>query len=148
MLPGDFTVTRKWQAISASFNRCRASRWSAPNLRSGIAKLYLTTAGRRSHSGGNCQPDVLNDPANPARHHYLKRFADFAGRSFLRRFYEKYEGETADQALQTLATGVHLTPLRAAVIFRSVRPQARLKDFSGFSTRALARIRPGGCGYF
>ena len=77
-------------------------------------------------------PGVLSDPNNPARHHYLERFADFEGRTFLRRFYEKYNTQTADRTLQMLAAGVRLTPLRAAVIFRSVRPQAGLEDFSAF----------------
>ena len=77
-------------------------------------------------------PSVLSDPNDPARRSYLERFADFEGRTFLRRFYEKYKGQTAGQALQTLVAGTHLTPLRAAVIFRSVRPQAGLDESAAF----------------
>ena len=77
-------------------------------------------------------PSVLADPDNPARRRYLERFADFEGTTFLRRFYDKYQGQTPDQALQTLAASVHLTPLRAAVIFRSVRPNAGIDQFSAF----------------
>ena len=89
-------------------------------------------------------PGVLTDPNNPARKRYLDRFADLEGKTFLRRFYEKYAGQTPDQSLQTLTTNIQLTPLRAAVIFRSVRPRAGLEEFTAFmrghlSAAALAR---------
>ncbi|HEY3827367.1 MAG TPA: transglycosylase domain-containing protein [Bryobacteraceae bacterium] len=77
-------------------------------------------------------PTVLTDPDDPARKRYLDRFADLEGRTFLRHFYEKYAGETPEQSLQKLTAGVSLTPVRAAVIFRSVRPQANMDDFSAF----------------
>ena len=56
-------------------------------------------------------PSVLEDEADPARQRYLARFADVEGREFLQRFYEKYRGKTADQALLTAAADVTLTPL-------------------------------------
>jgi membrane peptidoglycan carboxypeptidase len=77
-------------------------------------------------------PTVLSDPANQARHRYLVRFADLEGRQFLKRFYEKYRGQTFEQALNTLVSGVNLTPLRAAVIYRSVRPQDGQIKFDAF----------------
>lgn len=77
-------------------------------------------------------PGVLSDAANPARRRYLERFADMEGRTFLRRFYAKYRGQTPDQALEIVGASVHLTPLRAAVIFRSVRPDAPLPEFHAF----------------
>ncbi len=82
-------------------------------------------------------PNVLTDENDPARKRYLDRFADFEGSTFLRRFYEKYTGQTPPQSLNTLLAGIHLTPLRAAVIFRSVRPQAGLDEFSRFMTAHL-----------
>ncbi len=77
-------------------------------------------------------PAVLEDWDNPARQKYLARFADEEGKVYLSRFYAKYRGETSDQALQTLTKGIALTPLRAAVIYRSVRPQASLEQFTTF----------------
>ncbi len=77
-------------------------------------------------------PAILTDPDGQERRQYLDRFADSEGRTFLRRFYEKYKSETPDRALQTLVAGVPLTAVRAAVIFRSVRPQASLEEFSAF----------------
>ena len=77
-------------------------------------------------------PSVLDNPNDPARRAYLARFADQEGRVFLSRFYKTYRGKTPSQSLDALARTVHLTPLRAAVIFRSVRPSASLQDFTTF----------------
>jgi membrane peptidoglycan carboxypeptidase len=77
-------------------------------------------------------PAVLDNWDNPARQQYLARFADEEGKVYLSRFYAKYRGETSDEALETLVHGVHLTPLRAAVIYRSVRPKSGLAEFTVF----------------
>lgn len=77
-------------------------------------------------------PNVLADSTDPARLRYLSRFADLEGRIFLKRFYEKYKGQTADQGLEALVSGIRLTPLRAAVIYRSVRPQDGIDKFRTF----------------
>jgi membrane peptidoglycan carboxypeptidase len=82
-------------------------------------------------------PDVLTDPSNPSRAMYLARFADLEGREFLQRFYEKYRNQTPDQALSTLISGEHITPLRAAVIFRSVRPEDGPEKFDAFLSSHL-----------
>jgi membrane peptidoglycan carboxypeptidase len=77
-------------------------------------------------------PEVLQDDNDPARKAYLARFADQEGKVYESRFYAKYKGETPGQALDTLAKGVTLTPLRAAVIYRSIRPGANLDQFTHF----------------
>jgi len=92
-------------------------------------------------------PDVFNS-GDPAREVYLQRFADQEGRLFESRFYEKYRGLTPDQSLKALVRGsVNLTPLRAAVIYRSVRPQASLPEFSAFLAanlpkEAMLKVQP------
>ena len=84
-------------------------------------------------------PEVLHDGNDPARKAYLARFADQEGRVFLSRFYSKYRGQTQDQALETLVKGMTLTPLRAAVIYRSVRPKASVDQFTKFLTAHLPK---------
>jgi membrane peptidoglycan carboxypeptidase len=84
-------------------------------------------------------PAVLADWDNPERHQYLARFADEEGKVYLRRFYDKYQGENSDQALETLVKGITLTPLRAAVIYRSIRPQASLDQFTAFLDKHFAK---------
>lgn len=84
-------------------------------------------------------PAVLEDWGDPARQKYLSRFADQEGKVYLSRFYVKYRGQRSDQALETLVRGIHLTPLRAAVIYRSVRPQANLDQFTAFMVRHFSK---------
>jgi len=84
-------------------------------------------------------PTVLADWDNPERHQYLARFADEEGKVYLRRFYTKYKGENSDQALETLSKSITLTPLRAAVIYRSIRPQASLDQFTAFMDKHFAK---------
>ena len=92
-------------------------------------------------------PAVLEDGNDPARRAYLARFADQEGRLFLSRFYDKYRGQTPNQALETLVKSISLTPRRAAVIYRSVRPWGSLDQFTAFlkahfSSTDLAREDP------
>ena len=86
-------------------------------------------------------PAVLQDWNDPARKQYLARFADQEGRLYLGRFYDRYRGQSPDQKLETLLHGrVHLTPLRVAVIYRSVRPAASPDQFAAFMR---AHFQPG-----
>ncbi len=80
----------------------------------------------------DASPTVLENWNNPERQKYLARFADQEGKVYLSRFYAKYRGDTPDQALEALVRDVHLTPLRAAVIYRSVKPQSGLSEFTLF----------------
>ena len=81
--------------------------------------------------------DVLADAGNQSRAMYLARFADVEGREFLQRFYEKYRNQTPDQALTTLISGRHITPLRDAVIYRSVRAEDGPEKFDAFLSAHL-----------
>ena len=80
---------------------------------------------------------VLEDARHPRRAAYLARFADREGREFIRRFYRKYRGMSAKQALEALLHSVRPTPQRLAVIFRSVKPDAKIKVFADFLRERL-----------
>ncbi len=80
-------------------------------------------------------PAVLEDWNDTARQKYLARFADEEGKVYLSRFYAKNRGGSSDQALEALLHDVRLTPLRAAVIYRSVRPASGLNQFTVFMQR-------------
>jgi len=87
-------------------------------------------------------PAVLQDGNDPARKKYLARFADQEGKLYMSRFYAKYKGETPDQALDTLLKGITITPLRVAVIYRSVRPHASEDQFTKFLTTHIPKGIP------
>ena len=60
---------------------------------------------------------------------HLARFADQEGRTYLWRFYQKYRGLNPNQSLEALVRGNnYLTGVRAAVIYRSIRPQAGVAE--------------------
>lgn len=84
---------------------------------------------------------VLEDARHPRRAEYLARFADQEGREFVRRFYRKYRGMNPEQALATLLQGVRPTPVRLAVIFRSVSPEAGVDRFADFLKTHLPASR-------
>ena len=87
-------------------------------------------------------PEVLDNWDDPARQNYLARFADEEGRLYESRFYQKYRDLTPDQSLHALFHGTQqLTPLRAAVIFRSIRPSAGLAEFTAFLNRVCPKLR-------
>ena len=74
---------------------------------------------------------VLKDPLNPIRRQYLQKFAQQEGRIFLYRFYDKYKGLTPDEGWQLVLSQTRLTPLRLAVLLRSIEPE---KDVRAFTT--------------
>jgi len=89
-------------------------------------------------------PRVLSDPANPARRQYLARFADREGRVFLSRFYRRYAGLSADDALKKRVRSMHPSARSLAVVYRSVRPAASLQEFTTFLRTSLpATSLPG-----
>lgn len=90
-------------------------------------------------------PSVLSDANDPARTRYLRRFADEEGSVFLGRFYAKYHGLTADEALETLVKDGTPTPVRVATIFRYVRPGG---DYTTFCAFMQARVAQPGFGRY
>jgi len=76
-------------------------------------------------------PGALSDPASPARREYLTRFADQEGRVFLSRFYYSYAGLSSDDALKKRVRSMH-SARQLAVVYRSVRPEASLQEFTTF----------------
>jgi membrane peptidoglycan carboxypeptidase len=75
---------------------------------------------------------LLQDADDPRRAAYLSRFADREGREFMRRFYPKYQGKSADQAQKILMQNVRPTPNRLASIFRTIAPDATIAQFDAF----------------
>jgi membrane peptidoglycan carboxypeptidase len=87
---------------------------------------------------------VLDDAAHPQRAEYLARFADLEGREFLERFYRGYQGMSPEQALEAAAQARRGLPVRLAVLYRSVQPQAPLEAFRVFLAQHGAGALPAG----
>lgn len=75
---------------------------------------------------------LLEDPADPRRQDYLRRFADREGRQFVERFHRKHAGKPPAEILTGLVSGRRLSPERLAWAFRSVAPEAGMEEFASF----------------
>ncbi|RQH05420.1 transglycosylase domain-containing protein [Paraburkholderia dinghuensis] len=62
----------------------------------------------------------LDDPA--VRKAYLTRFADGESQVYMKRFYTRYQGKSADEQLATLLQHTRKGPARIATVLRSVVP--------------------------
>jgi membrane peptidoglycan carboxypeptidase len=87
--------------------------------------------------------NVLDDPRDPDRQDYLRRFADQEGRAYLSRFFDDYQGLSPDEALNLLASRTRPVARRLAMVFRSVRPTASFADFRMFLAARLPGLALG-----
>ena len=65
----------------------------------------------------------LESPDNPKRKEYLQRFADNEGQVYLNRFYARYKGKSAYDALEMLTKRVIAKPSRFTMLYRSIYPE-------------------------
>lgn len=76
--------------------------------------------------------ELLKDDKDPRRQEYLQRFADQEGRTFLLRFWRKYQGQAEQQRLETFMSGLRQTPVRLGAVHRYLLPQADEATFAAF----------------
>ncbi|UFQ98745.1 transglycosylase domain-containing protein [Pseudomonas wenzhouensis] len=76
--------------------------------------------------------ELLKDDKDPRRQEYLQRFADQEGRTFLLRFWRKYQGQPPQQRLETFINGLRQTPVRLGAVHRYLLPQADEATFAAF----------------
>lgn len=75
---------------------------------------------------------LLLDDNDPRRKEVLDTFIDRESRTFLSRYWKKYEGKDKDQRLETLLAGIKPTALRLTIIHRHLFPQADINGYIGF----------------
>ncbi len=75
---------------------------------------------------------VLRDPDDPGRKEYLKRFADFEGSKFIRKFYSKHKQKSPEGSFEGLVQSIRPFLHRIAAVYRFVFPQRGLPDFHEF----------------
>jgi membrane peptidoglycan carboxypeptidase len=81
--------------------------------------------------------ELFEDVNDPRRQVYLERFADREGRIFIKRFYRKHQAKNFQDGLGAILQGIRFKPSRLAVIFRSVKPDAGIEEFSSFMRSCL-----------
>jgi membrane peptidoglycan carboxypeptidase len=82
-------------------------------------------------------PTILEDIYHPDRTSYLKRFIQKEGREYLKRFYNRYAGLSADKIWTKLVHGRRMGPLALAVVYRSVEPVGTLEQFIALAQAEL-----------
>ena len=127
----------------------RADNGKVPNLREALRdsvnlvfiRLMRDIAYHYLYREPGSAARILDDSKHPEREGLLMRFADREGAQFTRSFYRRLSGKTGDQQLATLVSGIQPTPMRLAVIFRSVTPSASLAEFTRFVSANLPSSR-------
>ncbi|MGN4071045.1 transglycosylase domain-containing protein [Burkholderia gladioli] len=84
----------------------------------------------------------LGDPALRAQ--YLGQFVDQESRVYVKRFYTKYAGKPADDALALMLKTVRKTPPKVATVLRSVAPEAPRPWFDANMRGALKNTPAAG----
>jgi Penicillin binding protein transpeptidase domain len=84
------------------------------------------------YGGSSFAKRVLRDPYDPDRKEYLKKFADFEGSKFIKKFYFKYKQKSPEESFQGLVQSIRPLLHRVAAVYRFVFPQRELSDFEGF----------------
>lgn len=90
-----------------------------------VAKFYM-------FSNPGSSASLLQDADDPRRAVYLARFADKEGKEFLGRFYAKYKGKPENELDKILLANIRSTPVRLAVIHRTLYPNATQEQFAAF----------------
>ncbi|WP_339462154.1 transglycosylase domain-containing protein [Pseudomonas sp. EA_105y_Pfl2_R69] len=85
-----------------------------------------------TYQGPENSAELLKDDKDPRRQAYLMDFADREGKTFLLRFWRKYQGQAEQQRLETFLNGLRHTPARLAAVHRYLSPQADPATFAAF----------------
>ena len=83
---------------------------------------------------------LLDNPHDPQRLAYLRRFVDNDSQLFLNRFYSDFHGLSAKQALDKLASHTRPIPSRLTVVYLSVHPNARIAQLQEFLLAHLPHL--------
>ncbi|MFZ5569005.1 MAG: transglycosylase domain-containing protein [Thermodesulfobacteriota bacterium] len=77
-----------------------------------------------------CAPSQLETMNDQDIKKYLAKFADQEGSLFLARFHRKYRDKSAEEGLQALLKSIRRRPAGFAAVFRYLKPEAGLQEFS------------------
>ncbi|MEW6133219.1 MAG: transglycosylase domain-containing protein [Pseudomonadota bacterium] len=73
---------------------------------------------------------VLDDDDSPARQLYLLKFIDRESGTFMRRFYQRHAGTSAEAMSEQLYERARQNPRKFAALYRYFEPRASLQEFA------------------
>ncbi|SFH84067.1 Membrane carboxypeptidase (penicillin-binding protein) [Pseudomonas guineae] len=92
-----------------------------------------------TYQGQNNSAVLLKDDKDPRRQAYLHDFADREGKTFLLRFWRKYQGQPEQLRLETFLSGLRHTSVRLAAVHRYLMPHADEASFAAFLGKSLTQ---------
>ncbi|MGE6791610.1 transglycosylase domain-containing protein [Pseudomonas guineae] len=92
-----------------------------------------------TYQGQNNSAELLKDDKDPRRQAYLHDFADREGKTFLLRFWRKYQGQPEQLRLETFLSGLRHTSVRLAAVHRYLMPHADEASFAAFLSKSLTQ---------
>ncbi|NVM76401.1 membrane peptidoglycan carboxypeptidase [Duganella sp. SG902] len=122
---GNFSKEDNGKILTVTEALRRSTNLVFVRLMRDVAKFYMFQSPGSSAS-------LLADADDPRRAGYLARFADKEGKEFMVRFYAKYKGKPKEEFDKILLANIRSTPVRLAVIHRTLYPKATLEQFSAF----------------
>ncbi|MET0265180.1 MAG: transglycosylase domain-containing protein [Duganella sp.] len=122
---GNFSKEDNGKILTVTEALRRSTNLVFVRLMRDVAKFYMFQTPGSSAS-------LLADADDPRRAGYLARFADKEGREFLARFYGKYKGKPVSEFDNIMLANLRRTPVRLAVIHRTVYPKATVEEFGSF----------------
>ncbi|MDZ4154517.1 MAG: carboxypeptidase, partial [Methylicorpusculum sp.] len=74
----------------------------------------------------------MEDPNDARRQEYLEHFADQEGQVYLRRFYSRYKGKSAQEVLEMLARRVKPKASRLTMLYQAIYPDSDIDALTAF----------------
>ncbi|MFZ2727872.1 MAG: transglycosylase domain-containing protein [Methylococcaceae bacterium] len=81
----------------------------------------------------------LESPDDPRRREYLERFADREGKSYLQRFYKKYQGKSEEQIVSLLTQKVLAKPSRLTMLYQAIYPNRDVIALNEYLSKHISR---------
>lgn len=125
---------REDNARSASMRQALRESLNLPFIRLMRDLVRYTT-----YQGPHNSAELLKDDKDPRRQAYLQDFADREGRTFLLRFWRKYQGQPEQLRLETFLNGLRHTSARLAAVHRYLMPNADEATFAAFLSHNLPK---------
>jgi len=122
---GNFSKEDNGKILTVTEALRRSTNLVFVRLMRDVAKFYMFQTPGSSAS-------LLADADDPRRAQYLARFADKEGKEFLARFWAKYKGKPVSEFDNIMLANLRRTPVRLAVIHRTVYPKAGQQEFASF----------------
>lgn len=141
--PGESFFTGGGLHVFGNFNKDDDGR--VPTLRESLQasinlpfiRLMREVVRHVIHQTPGSTAALLGDDHDPRRREYLVRFADREGQTFVRKFWRKTAGRSADELMDGLFEGLRPTEDRLSAVYRYLNPNGSVDELKQFLEQRL-----------